>query len=74
MPVSMNRCEKEMELVSGGRVTLNPTPGKMDTGIDLILNGKNYDALAQWVADHLNPDIPRTRQVDNSQDIYDYRI
>ena len=60
--------------VTGGTVNKNPNPGKLDNGIDAILNGKNYDALAGRIADKLNPERPRTRAVDNTVDIYDCDI
>ena len=59
----------EMSMVTGGTVNKNPTPG--NPGIDGIINGKNYDAVAQAIADILNGDNVRTRQVDDSRDIYD---
>ena len=74
----MNAYEKElnlnqMEQISGG-VNNNPNPGKMDPGIDGIINGKNYDAIAQAIADWLNGDNTRTRNVNNDVDIYDTAI
>ena len=63
--ISMN----EMAMVSGGTVNKNPTPGNV--GIDGIINGSNYDAVAQVIADILNGDDQRSRGVDNSRDIYD---
>ena len=59
----------EMSMVTGGTVNKNPTPG--NPGIDGIINGKNYDAVAQAIADILNGDNVRTRRVDDSRDIYD---
>ena len=59
----------EMSMVTGGTVNKNPTPG--NPGIDGIINGKNYDAVAQAIADILNGDDVRTRRVDDSRDIYD---
>ena len=74
----MNAYEKElnlnqMEQISGG-VHNNPNPGKMDPGIDSIINGQNYDAIAQAIADWLNGDNTRTRNVNNDVDIYDTAI
>ena len=64
----------ELEMVNGGTVNKNPDPGKLDNGIDGILNGKTYDRIAQMIADRLNGDDVRKRKVDNSQDINDYEI
>ena len=64
----------ELARVTGGQVNKNPNPGKMDPGIDQIINGKNYDAVAQKIADWLNGDTERTRPIDNSQDINDFII
>jgi hypothetical protein len=74
----MNAYEKElnlnqMEQISGG-VNNNPNPDKMDPGIDSIINGDNYDAVAQAIADWLNGDNTRTRNVNNDVDIYDTAI
>ena len=74
----MNAYEKElnlnqMEQISGG-VNNNPNPCKMDPGIDGIINGQNYDAIAQAIADWLNGDNTRTRNVNNDVDIYDTAI
>jgi hypothetical protein len=46
----------------------------MDPGIDGIINGKNYDAIAQWIANWLNGDNKRSRKVNNNVDIYDTEI
>ena len=62
----------DMEAVTGGHK--NPTPSRMDAGIDGILNGKTYDRIAQWIADWLNGDNVRTRKVDHNQNIYDTEI
>ena len=73
----MNTNTKELNLnqiqISGG-VNNNPNPGKMDPGIDSIINGQNYDAIAQAIADWLNGDNTRTRNVNNDVDIYDTAI
>ena len=74
----MNTCRMEMnmnqlEQITGG-VNNNPNPDKMDPGIDQIINGKNYDAIAQAIADWLNGDNERSRNVDNDVDIYDTAI
>ena len=63
-----------MAQVGGGQTNKNPNPGKLDNGIDQIINGENYDALAKRIADLLNPDKPRSRNVDNCVDIYDCEI
>ena len=73
----MNAYEKELNLdqmvkVTGGKG--NPTPDTMDPGIDSIINGDNYDAIAQAIADWLNGDNNRTRNVNNDVDIYDTAI
>ena len=74
----MNTCRTEMnmnelEQITGG-VNNNPNPDKMDPGIDGIINGKNYDAIAQKIADWLNGDNDRSRNVNNNVDIYDIDI
>ena len=63
----------ELEQITGG-VNNNPNPDKMDPGIDGIINGKNYDLIAQLIADWLNGDNNRTRNVNNDVDIYDTAI
>ena len=71
-----NYMEIPMEMldqVTGGTVNKNPTPSNPG-GIDQIINGKNYDAIAQKIADWLNGDDVRTRPIDNTQDINDYII
>ena len=74
----MNTYETELNLnqmvrITGG-VNNNPNPDKMDPGIDGIINGKNYDAIAQKIADWLNGDNDRSRNVNNNVDIYDIDI
>ena len=74
----MNTCRMEMnmnqlEQITGG-VNNNPNPDKMDPGIDGIINGKNYDLIAQLIADWLNGDNNRTRNVNNDINIYDTEI
>ena len=64
----------QIEAVCGGTTNKNPTPSKLDAPIDSILNGKNYDAIAQKIADWLNGDNTRTRNVNEKQDIYDTAI
>ena len=64
----------ELEGIRGGITHKNPTPDRIDRGIDQILNGRNYDALAQIIADWLNGDLNRSSLVDNSVDIYDTDI
>ena len=63
----------QMVRIAGG-VNNNPNPGKMDPGIDGIINGKYYDAIARLIADWLNGDNNRTRNVNNDVDIYDTAI
>ena len=74
----MNTCRTELnmnqlEQITGG-VNNNPNPDKMDPGIDGIINGKNYDLIAQLIADWLNGDNNRTRNVNNDINIYDTEI
>jgi hypothetical protein len=64
----------QMGEITGGTNNKNPNPGKMDPGIDGIINGKNYDAIAQWIANWLNGDNKRSRKVNNNVDIYDTEI
>ena len=63
----------QLEQITGG-VNNNPNPDKMDPGIDGIINGKNYDLIAQLIADWLNGDNNRTRNVNNDINIYDTEI
>ena len=53
---------------------LQPESDSFGGMIDDIINGKNYDAIAQMIADYLNGDDVRTREVDNNVDIYDCEI
>ena len=70
----MEISKEMLEQAAGGTVNKNPTP-KNTTGIaDQVINGKNYDALAQLIADWLNGDDVRTRAIDNAQDINDFII
>ena len=74
----MNTYETELNLdqmvqITGG-VNNNPNPDKMDPGIDGMINGQNYDAIAQKIADWLNGDDNRSRNVNNDVDIYDTAI
>ncbi|MBQ8137501.1 MAG: hypothetical protein IJ174_08725 [Clostridia bacterium] len=71
MKTEMELNLEELEMANGGTVNKNPTPGNV--GIDLIINGKNYDALAQAIANILNGDNVRTRNV-QQRDIYDCKI
>ena len=63
----------EMEQVAGGKTNKNPTPGPggFNKVVDEALNGKNYDKIASAIVDIIQPAEPRTRNVDNSVDIYD---
>ena len=63
-----------MVWITGGTNNKNPNPGKMDPGIDGIINGPNYDAIAQKIADWLNGDNNRSRNVNNDVDIFDTDI
>ena len=74
----MNTYETElnpgqMVRITGG-VNNNPNPGKMDPGVDGMINGENYNAIAQAIADWLNGDDNRSREVNNNVDIYDTAI
>ena len=74
----MNTYETELNMnqmvkITGG-TNNNPNPDKMDPGIDGIINGPNYDAIAQAIADWLNGDDKRSRNVNNNVDIYDTAI
>ena len=74
-----NTYETELNLnqmvrITGGTNNNNPNPDKMDPGIDGIINGENYNAIAQAIADWLNGDNNRTRNVNNDVDIYDTAI
>ena len=64
----------ELEGIRGGITHKNPTPDRIDRGIDQILNGRNYDALAQIIADWLNGDLNSSSLVENSVVIYDTDI
>ena len=70
MELNMN----QMGQITGGTNNKNPNPGKMDPGIDQIINGDNYNAIAQAIADWLNGDDERSRNVNNDVDIYDTAI
>lgn len=65
-----------LDQVTGGTVNKNPNPGTggFNKTVDEALNGQNYDALAQKIVDIIQPPEPRTRNVDNSVDIYDIDI
>ena len=68
--------EEELEKVAGGTVNDNLQPESDSFGgmVDDMINGENYDAIAQIIADYLNGDDVRTRQIDNNVDIYDCEI
>ena len=70
----MEMNQNQMGRITGGSNNKNPNPDKMDPGIDGIINGKNYDAIAQKIADWLNGDNDRSRNVNNNVDIYDTDI
>ena len=69
---TMELNASQMEKVFGGGG--NPTPNKLDAPVDEILNGKNYNWIAQRIADWLNGDNNRSRNVNNDVDIYDTAI
>ena len=72
--MNMNTMElntSQLEMIFGGG---NPTPSKLDAPVDEVLNGKNYDWIAQLIADWLNGDNSRSRSVNNDVDIYDTAI
>ncbi len=66
--------EELLNRVTGGTVNKNPTPSNTTSIVDQTINGKNYDAVAQMIADWLNGDDVRTRKIDNTQDINDFVI
>ncbi len=70
----MEISEELLGQVNGGTVNKNPTPSNTTSIVDQTINGKNYDAIAQKIADWLNGDDVRTRPIDNAQDINDYMI
>jgi hypothetical protein len=73
--MNTNTIELDMNMmgaVTGGTVNKNPTPG--NPGIDIIINGDNYDTIAQAIANWLNGDDVRTRKINNDVDIYDCDI
>ena len=71
---TMELNTNQMGQITGGTNNKNPNPGKMDPGIDQIINGDNYKAIAQAIADWLNGDDERSRNVNNDVDIYDTAI
>ena len=65
----------EMSRVPGGKDhSGNYNPGNIGGGIDKLINGKNYEAVAVAIVKKIQPDPPRTRNVDNSVDIDDCDI
>ena len=68
---TMELNTSQMEKIFGGG---NPTPNNLDAPVDEILNGKNYNWIAQMIANWLNGDNNRTRNVNNDVDIYDTAI
>ncbi len=67
-------CEELLDRAAGGAVNNNPSPANMTGIVDETINGRNYDAIAQMIADWLNGYDVRTRIVDNSQNIYDFIV
>ena len=63
----------QMNNVTGGTVNKDPKPNTVGW-IDQTINGKKYDAVAQYIADILNGDDVRTRQVNANVDIYDCEL
>jgi hypothetical protein len=64
---------KQMNNVAGGTVNKDPKPDNVGW-IDQTINGKNYDAIAQYIANILNGDDVRTREVNANVDIYDCEL
>lgn len=59
--------EEELKIINGGSA---PDEGVSDDYIDDIINGDNYDSLADWIYNKLDHS-KRTRKVNNDCDIYD---
>ena len=59
---------------AGGTVNKNPSAKDPGSIVDITINGENYDALAQVIANKLCPPKPRNRGVINGQDINDVAI
>lgn len=65
--------------ISGGTVNDNLTPGDLPN-IDDIINDKNYERLADYLAALISRKDPnssynkRSREVNNNVDIYDYKL
>lgn len=64
---------KQMNNVAGGTVNKGPKPDNVGW-IDQTINGKKYDAIAQYIANILNGDDVRTREVNANVDIYDCEL
>ena len=64
---------KQMNNVAGGTVNKDAKPDNVGW-IDQTINGKNYDAIAQYIANILNGDDVRTREVNANVDIYDCEL
>lgn len=64
---------KQMNNVAGGTVNKDLKPDNVGW-IDQTINGKNYDAIAQYIANILNGDDVRTREVNANVDIYDCEL
>lgn len=60
--------------VTGGTVNKNPSPTTIGWIIDQCINGKAYDAIAQYIANWLNGNDVRSREVKTDVDIYDCEI
>lgn len=64
---------RQMNNVTGGTVNKDPNPNTVGW-IDQTINGKKYDAIAQYIANILNGDDVRTREVNANVDIYDCEL
>ena len=64
---------KQMNNVAGGTVNKGLKPDNVGW-IDQTINGKKYDAIAQYSANILNGDDVRTREVNANVDIYDCEL
>ena len=64
---------EQLGMVAGGGVNDNYTPDSIGDGYDDMINGETYDAIAQKIADWLNGDDVRTREI-STRDVNDYII
>ncbi len=63
-----------LSAVNGGKVNKNIDPNSINGWVDSTINGREYDALAQRIADRLNPKQDRIRPVNNAVNIFDCGI